>query len=309
MYNECFICSQPSISIVSAFDVATKHTFTYYNCSNCKVLYLSEIPLNYAQYYGNNYYSFNASNGIVQQLKHKRDVAVFSGKGIVGKFLAVLQPNHNLFALQKLQLKQTDSLLDVGCGVGNEIRVLKMLGYNKVFGVDPYINEAVYVNNDLLVQKQEVFDVNTSFKFITMHHSFEHVIQPLEVLKKLHSLLENGGKIMIRIPVAGSYAFEKYGNSWVQLDAPRHTFLHTEKSMQIMCNKVGLSIDEVIYDSTSFQFWGSDIVQKGIGIHTASKKTIFKARLQSFIKGYSALAKVLNKEKKGDQAIFILSKK
>lgn len=309
MYNECSICSHQPVSTVNAFDVATKHSFVYYDCANCKVLYLSEIPANYAQYYGTNYYSFNPSNGIAQQLKHKRDVAVFSGKGILGKFLALLQPNHNLFALQKLQLKQTDSLLDVGCGVGNEIRVLKMLGYNKVFGVDPYINEAVYVNNDLLVQKQEVFKVDKKFNFITMHHSFEHVIQPLEVLKKLYSLLENNGKIMIRIPVAASYAFEKYGHSWVQFDAPRHTFLHTESSMQIMCNQVGLNIDEVIYDSTSFQFWGSDIVQKGIGIHTASKTTIFKARLQSFMKDYSSLAKALNKEKKGDQAIFILSKK
>jgi 2-polyprenyl-3-methyl-5-hydroxy-6-metoxy-1,4-benzoquinol methylase len=305
----CLICSHETISAINAFDVATKHTFTYYNCSNCKVLYLSEIPANYAQYYGINYYSFNASNGIVQQLKHKRDVAVFSGKGIVGKFLALLQPNHNLFALQKLQLKQNESLLDVGCGVGNEIRVLKMLGYNKVFGVDPYINEAVYVNNDLLVQKQEVFDVHTLFKFITMHHSFEHVLQPVEVLKKLHSLLENNGKIMIRIPVAASYAFEKYGNNWVQFDAPRHTFLHTEKSMQIMCNQVGLNIDEVIYDSTSFQFWGSDIVQKGIGIHTASKATILKARIQSFFKGYASITKQLNVQNKGDQATFILSKK
>jgi 2-polyprenyl-3-methyl-5-hydroxy-6-metoxy-1,4-benzoquinol methylase len=307
--KSCLICSSSDCSTLKAFDVATNNYFTYISCKKCDVAYLSEIPDNYAQYYGNNYYSFNASNGVTQQLKYKRDVAVFSGKGFIGRLMALLQPNHNLFALKRLHIQQIDSLLDVGCGVGNEIHVLKSLGYNNVFGVDPYIKEDVYVNKGLLVKKQEVFEVKQQFKFVTMHHSFEHVIQPLEVLKKISSLLEDNGKIMIRIPVAASYAFEKYGNSWVQFDAPRHTFLHTEKSMQIMCNQVGLNVDEVIYDSTSFQFWGSDIVQKGIGIHTASKATIFKARLQSFFKGYASLTRQLNLQRKGDQAIFILSKK
>lgn len=309
MQHNCSICSQPSISTVNAFDVATKQSFVYYNCSNCKVLYLSAIPDNYAQYYGANYYSFNNANSLVQKIKLLRDKAVFTGKGLIGSLLALLQPNHNLSALKQLSIKTQDALLDIGCGIGKEIAVLKSLGYKNVFGVDPYIKEDVYFDNTLLVKKQEVFDVNKKFNFITMHHSFEHVIEPLEVLNKLASILKDDGKIMIRIPVAASFALEKYGMNWVQFDAPRHTFLHTELSMQVMCNKVGLKINKVTYDSTSFQFWGSDIVASGVGIHTASTTTIFKARLQSFFKGYSKLAKKLNQEKKGDQAIFILSKK
>ncbi|MEI2707418.1 MAG: class I SAM-dependent methyltransferase [Chitinophagaceae bacterium] len=307
--DKCKICEANSNNlIIRAEDVETHHLFNYHNCINCGVVYLKEIPENYQQYYGNNYYSFNASNGIAQQIKYKRDIAGFTGKGILGKILAFLQPNHNLLALKNLSLKPTDSLLDVGCGVGNEISVLKSLGYNKVFGVDPYINEDIYLNKELLVKKQEVFDVNTSFNFITMHHSFEHVFEPFRVLEKLKTLLSQDGKIMIRIPVAQSFAFEKYGKSWVQFDAPRHVFLHTEKSIAHLCSKLGLRVDDVIYDSTTFQFWGSEIVKNGQNIHTALKKTIFLSRLKSFIKGYHAVTKKLNQQKKGDQAIFIISK-
>lgn len=309
MQHNCSICSHHSISTVNAFDVATKHSFIYYSCANCKVLYLSAIPNNYSQYYGNNYYSFNNANSVVQKIKIIRDKAVFTGTGIIGNFLALLQPNHNLSSLKQLSIKANHTLLDIGCGIGKEISLLKSLGYSKVFGVDPYIKEDVYYNSELLVKKQEVFQLNQKFDFITMHHSFEHVIEPLKVLNKLASILNDKGKIMIRIPVSASFAFEKYGTHWVQFDAPRHTFLHTETSMQVMCNKVGLKIEKVTYDSTSFQFWGSDIVQNGVGIHTASTATILKARLKSFFKGYNQLAKKLNKEKKGDQAIFILSKK
>ena len=76
-----------------------------------------------------------------------------------------------------------------------------------------------------------------------------------------------------------------------------------------MCEQLGLVADEVVYDATSFQFWGSEIVKNNLGIHTAGKKTIFLARLKAFFKGYEKLTKKLNKEHKGDQAIFFISKK
>jgi SAM-dependent methyltransferase len=45
------------------------------------------------------------------------------------------------------------------------------------------------------------------------------------------SLLACKGIIVVRIPAVSSYAWERYGVAWMQLDAPRHFFLHSPKSM------------------------------------------------------------------------------
>lgn len=94
------------------------------------------------------------------------------------------------------------------------------------------------------------------------HHSFEHISDPLEALETVRSLLAPNGRCLIRVPVV-SWARNEYGANWVQIDAPRHFFLHTEKSMEILAEKVGLEITRVEYDSTEFQFWGSELSKRG----------------------------------------------
>ena len=63
--------------------------------------------------------------------------------------------------------------------------------------------------------------------------------------------------IVIRIPIAGTHAWQTYGVDWVQLDAPRHLFLHTEDGMRSLAAGAGLQVTAVVHDSTAMQFWGS----------------------------------------------------
>jgi hypothetical protein len=100
------------------------------------------------------------------------------------------------------------------------------------------------------------------------NHSYEHVTDPEQTLKSISDKLSDNGVCIIRIPTASSYAWENYKENWVQLDAPRHLFLHSVESMKYLANKVNLKLDEeVAYDSTAFQFWGSEQYQKGISLH------------------------------------------
>ena len=70
--------------------------------------------------------------------------------------------------------------------------------------------------------------------------------------------------MICRIPVATAWAWREYGEHWVALDAPRHLFLHTEDSMRRLAVASGFRIERVVYDSTSFQFWGSEQYRLGI---------------------------------------------
>jgi hypothetical protein len=89
---------------------------------------------------------------------------------------------------------------------------------------------------------------------------------PVKVLKDLSRILNNNRYILIRIPVIDSYVLGKYQENWVSLDAPRHLFLHTVKSIRLIAEKAGLEIKKIVYDSDEFQFWGSEQYLKSIAL-------------------------------------------
>ena len=116
---------------------------------------------------------------------------------------------------------------------------------------------------------------------------------------------------MIRIPLVSSEAWEKYGTDWVQLDAPRHFFLHSIESIKILAGETGFSIKEVAYDSDEGQFWGSEQYLKDIPLVAENSyarnpaKSIFS---QEEIKNFKAMARELNSSSRGDQAAVYLVK-
>ena len=91
-----------------------------------------------------------------------------------------------------------------------------------------------------------------------MHNVFEHVPDPLSTLKKLNDLLEPGRYALLRIPIVDSYGWKNYGVNWALLDAPRHFYLHTTTSMNLLAQEAGFEVARVVFDSDSFTFWGSE---------------------------------------------------
>jgi len=96
--------------------------------------------------------------------------------------------------------------------------------------------------------------------------------------------------------------------NWVQLDAPRHLFLHTTKSFRLLASSAGLDVVDIGYDSNDFQFWASELYSRDIPLASmdgSKPQTIFsKSELQKFKEN----ARELNAKRLGDSAIFILRK-
>ena len=122
--------------------------------------------------------------------------------------------------------------------------------------------------------------------------------------KKPQNLLAPGGCCLVRIPTVSSYAWEQYRENWYQLDAPRHFFLHSIKSMQFVADQAGLALQDIVFDSTADQFQGSELYKRDIPFTTQANNFP-----RSQVREWKALAKKLNKEKRGDQAAFYLVKK
>jgi len=292
--------------------------FTYFECSKCGCLQIAEIPKNIGKYYPSKYYSFKknlSNNNFIKQIfKRKRDEYALFKKGFIGRIIYKKFPNH-FFSLiiSRIRINYNSKILDVGCGSGNYLYDLKRIGFRNLMGIDPYINKEI-TNGNVKIYKKTINELSDSQKydFIMFNHSFEHIWTQMEILLKVNKLLSKNGICLIRMPIKTEYIWNYYGVNWVQIDAPRHFFLHTPKSFELLIEKSGLIIKEIVYDSTEFQFWGSEQYKKNIPLLAENSyyknpdKSIFtKKEIEKFKKK----AKDLNVRKQGDQVAFFLTKK
>ena len=149
------------------------------------------------------------------------------------------------------------------------------------------------------------------YDFIMMHHSLEHIPDQINTFQHISRLLKKEGIALIRIPVSNSFAWKQYRMNWVQLDAPRHLFLHSENSINILATSNGLKIKKIIYDSLGFQFFGSELCERGIllqdhKLYLKKNGTKIFSKLQLY--NWKKRSKELNKNKTGDMCCFYLSK-
>ena len=108
-------------------------------------------------------------------------------------------------------------ILDVGCGRGLLLKNLQYQGFSNLSGVDPFQEKT---HPGLNIHRTELNELAGQYDFIMLHHSLEHMPDPAGALGELKRLCSPGGTILVRIPVASCYAWERYGVNWFQIDAP-----------------------------------------------------------------------------------------
>ena len=177
-------------------------------------------------------------------------------------------------------------------------------------GVDPFIPSSTD-REGIRLLKKELWELDGQFDVVMLHHAFEHMEEPATVLEHLRRILSPEGIIILRIPLCDSYAWKHYGVNWHQLDAPRHLFLHTNKSMSILTERAQLVISEIIYDSTLLQFVISEEYVRNIA--QVDKKSYVNDPLGSIfslrdIRAFRRQCRQLNCDKNGDSACFYLRK-
>jgi 2-polyprenyl-3-methyl-5-hydroxy-6-metoxy-1,4-benzoquinol methylase len=207
-------------------------------------------------------------------------------------------------------------ILDVGCGAGADLISLSHLGFKNILGIDPYISEDIVYNTSLSIKKIGLDELGGEWDVIMFNHSLEHISDQNETFKNISRLLAKTGTCMLRIPTASSWAWKHYKENWIQIDAPRHLYLHSLKSIGVLASKAGLAIGTYYYDSTDYQLWASEQIVKGIPLKSSEsykisaikydlKRSIFTREI---IENYKKKAEELNKNNEGDQIVIYLKK-
>ena len=321
--TQCSVCGNNmnnKIYHVSEMMFGYGDIFTYFECSHCGCLQIFGIPSDISKYYPPQYYSFSTkpstSNSHRARLNKFLDTqrnryAVFN-HGLIGKILFNRSPDDRLRSLSKVSNLTKDSkILDVGCGSGLLLFTLKELGFKNLLGIDKYIDHDFQYPNGLRIQKGTLQEISGKWNLIMFHHSFEHMPEPLKTMLEASKLLTNGGTCLINLPTVSSYAWKYYGVNWVQLDAPRYFFLHSVKSLNILGEKANLTLQDVVYNSIAFQFWGSEQYLRNISLksdRSYSKNPSNSIFTKDQIKAYEQKAKELNMQNLGDSAAFYFVK-
>ncbi len=291
-----------------------RDVFLYFQCSMCDCLQIENIPSDISKYYTDGYYSYKSVSklNIIERLvKNLRNESAVFNKGIIGKLLYAKYPAIEYRSLAHLPIRKDYNILDVGCGVGIFQHSLREIGFKNLLGIDPFNEKDIEYGNGLRIQKKNIHEVQGKWDVIMFHHSLEHIPDQEKILKTAFDLLKPGGYCIIRVPTVSSYAWKNYGMKWVQIDAPRHFYLHSIKSIEILSRRINFELSKVIYDSTAFQFWGSDQYLRNIPLNDPHsylfnpKNSIFSKK---DISEFSKRAKELNAANLGDQAVFYLKK-
>jgi|SaaInlStandDraft_6_1057023.scaffolds.fasta_scaffold05870_4 2-polyprenyl-3-methyl-5-hydroxy-6-metoxy-1,4-benzoquinol methylase len=321
MITKCPICSETNCNksfMVHEMMSISGEEFKYILCKNCNTLYLSKIPDSMEKYYKNNYYSFskisnkNPNSIYKKKLKLWRDDALIFGRLYSWFFIKLITRDNSLDFMRGLNLSKQSNILDVGSGSGALLHRLAESKFSNLTGIDPYILKNISYKNGLNIYKKQLNDVDGKFDLISFHHSFEHMENPLEVLHSAKKKISANGIIVLRIPIFPSFAWRKYRESWVQIDAPRHLHIFSVESIKILAGKSKLRVLKVEYDSNEFQFWGSEQCRAGVALNSQNsflnnpKGSIF-SKLDML--KFKVLSKVLNMKKDGDQvAIYLVNK-
>lgn len=314
---KCRICDNDSnnkIFEIKEMMMGLKETFTYFLCSKCGALQIADITTDLKKYYPENYYSFHntteRSSYLKLFLKKIRDEYTLYQKGKIGKFLFEIFPDTELLILSGIP--KDAFILDVGCGNGRLLFRLHELGFRNARGIDPYIQEPIMYSDNLLVNKRKLTDVGGKWDVILFNHSFEHVLDPVKEIILVEKLLSDSGVCIISTPIVDSFAWDYYKTDWVQIDAPRHQHIHSKKSITILAEKANLLLNRIFYNSTEFQFLGSEQYKREIPLNDA--RSFFVNKDQSIftkydIEKFKRKSIEFNELEMGDQAVFYLKKK
>ncbi len=219
-----------------------------------------DIPELYQKYYTHDGAQTNDIHdvGSVKNLYHNAKLAYWSQRygyepcGPVSKsslflsYVFKMLPNRRAdldYPFKWLSSTPKGDLLELGCGAGGMIEKMREWGWN-VTGVEPDAKAVVVAQNKgLNVQCGNLMDCafdEGCFDVIIMHHVFEHIENPVEILNECKKILRSNGLLLITTPNSESLGHMRFGRHWRGLEVPRHLMIYGVHSMKKLAGAVGM---------------------------------------------------------------------
>ncbi len=234
LYSSCILCGSKSIKKIYG------HKNLLVNCNNCNFTFTGLEPSdNELIKYYNDYHAYETLSSIT-----------------------IKRYNKILDKLEKY--RQTNNLLETGCGNGIFLEVAKRRNWN-VFGtelsdlsIENCKVKGIYVGKSIQDIKTKV---NSPFDVIVSMEVIEHLKDPIKEIEDYYNILRNSGALYITTPNFDSLSRRILGHNWNVIIYPEHLNYFNTSSMHSLMQKFnftklehktsGVSIGRLIYSLKS----------------------------------------------------------
>lgn len=214
-HNNCLVCNSTELE-----DLPDYKKYFLCKCKSCNFVFAKKIPS-------------------IQELE-----TYYEGYGRNDYLSPITIKRYNELLDKLEKYRDTNNLLDVGCGIGYFLEEAKKRGWN-VYGTE-YTDEAIAICTAKGIQMKKgklnpedfgdlKFDILTSFEVL------EHINNPLEELSNFNSLLRKGGIVYATTPNFNSLLRYKLKAEYNVITYPEHLSYYTPKTITKVFKKSGFS--------------------------------------------------------------------
>ncbi len=264
---DCCVCGPVGHrAVATTYDYeyrTSRQSWTYVRCDGCGLVYLRERPATseLARIYPPHYYSFDEAQ------RDQPLVAALRGRLESAKAAA--------FAAHVPKLDAR--VLDVGCGDGRFLSVLKRAGPPgwRLEGLDIDVGAVERARSRGLKMhhgRLEDFEAPAGgYDLVVLMQVLEHVADPRDTCRRIHRLLAPGGVFVVETPAVAGWDERLFRDGlWGGYHVPRHWNLFTPTTLGRLLNEEGFEVKEQ-RPLISTSFWINSLYNRAL-VHGASPR-------------------------------------
>jgi len=142
------------------------------------------------------------------------------------------------------------ALLDVGCGAGGYLDLMRALGWVRVVGVDISARGVATARDALGIDARqgelsEIGFADETFDAVSLSHTLEHVADPVALLQEVRRVLRPGGRVAILVPNVRSMLSRMLSPYWLGLETPRHLVNFSPEGLRTAVERSGLELESL----------------------------------------------------------------
>lgn len=134
--------------------------------------------------------------------------------------------------------------LDIGCDHGFFLDDARRFGY-RVLGVEPAKAAREYARHIGLDVTHDISEVTENIDLASMWHVFEHLTDPVGVLRSVHSKMNEQGVLAIRVPDAGSIWSRLLRDKWIWFQPHNHVVHYTLDILKKTVERAGFEVEMI----------------------------------------------------------------